>query len=178
MRYKVKSPPLKASETWTITPEELDSISQQSDALSQIRGRIISSSITIEEYLDYLIVAVLFPNNPEGGSLFRELVLEREFFTFMNKWKTFKELVERGAIKIDDETSKKGILKKICDIIETRNKFAHGEVIFSGTTPELHYLKGGKKRSDVLDNTYFDGLNSLFSSTADILHGLSSKAQK
>ena len=48
--------------------------------------------------------------NKKKKSLFKELILEKEFFTLMNKWKLFRELISHLGIKNITEDERKELL--------------------------------------------------------------------
>ena len=172
-KFKITNPkeiPLGGS--WTINQEDLRKIQEQNEALIEIRGRVISSSLNIERKLDEIISVLFMGNELEPINLFKELLLEKEFFTFMNKWKLLRELTQREIIRFEKEETRKETLNLVKNIIETRDRFAHGEIIFSGTTPQLIYLDGGKKKIITLDNDYFDQQNVKFVQADNILRDI------
>lgn len=171
--FKITNPnEIPLGESWTINQEDLRKIQEQNEALIEIRGRVISSSLNIEHKLDDIISVLFMGNELEPINLFKELLLEKEFFTFMNKWKLLRELTQREIIRFEKEEIRKETLNLVKNIIETRDRFAHGEIIFSGTTPQLIYLEGGKKKRVTLDNDYFDQQNVKFVQADNILRDI------
>jgi hypothetical protein len=171
--FKITNPEdIPPGGSWTVTQEDLRNIEEQNEALIAIRGRVITASLLIEQKLDEALAMLFVGNQMHAINLFKELLLEKEFFTFMNKWKLFRGLSKREIIKFAKEEERKVFLSKLQKIIETRDRFAHGDVVFSGTNPKLDYLIDGEHKTQVLDNSYFDGLNEVFSYTHQILDQL------
>ena len=171
--FKITNPnDIPPGESWTINQDDLRKIQEQNEILIEIRGRIISSSLNIEHKLDDIISVLFMGNELDSINLFKELLLEKEFFTFMNKWKLLRELTQREIIRFEKEEVRKETLSLVKNIIETRDRFAHGEIIFSGTTPQLIYLDGGKKKRVTLDNKYFDDQNVKFVQADNILRDI------
>ncbi|RLG14477.1 MAG: hypothetical protein DRN66_01955 [Candidatus Nanohalarchaeota archaeon] len=171
--FKITNPEdLPMGKRWIITEKELHNIKEQNEALITIRGRVISIALMIEQKLDGVITTVFFGMDRRKRILFKELFLEKEFFTFMNKLKIFRELTKRKIINFEKEESRKRLCRLIQDVIETRDKFAHGEIIFSGIKPKLYYMHGGKKKFIVLDNNYFNEINSAFNNAMHSLENM------
>jgi hypothetical protein len=147
---------------WTVSEEDLKLITEQNEALANIRGRVISVALLVEQKLDDIISLIFMGNNLNGTTLFKELLLNKEFFTFMSKWRLFRDLTNLKIINIADEKVRKKILTLIKDVIEIRDKFAHGDIVFSGTQPQLYYIRDGEKKYDILDAEYFKNLDTIF----------------
>lgn len=161
--FKVTNPKnTPPGKSWIVTEEDIKNISEQNEALIEIRGRVISHSILIEDKLGDIICTVLFENNVDKCSLFKEMFLDKEFFTFMNKWKIFREITERKLINFESDKTRKEFCTVLKDVIKTRDNFAHGEIIFSGTKPQLHFTNEGKKAYFNLNDDYFNYVNNLF----------------
>ncbi|MFH0713804.1 MAG: hypothetical protein V1644_02960, partial [Candidatus Micrarchaeota archaeon] len=120
----------------------------------------------------FILASVFFGEDISACSVFRELVLEKEFFTFFNKWKLFREITKRKIIPFEKEETRKQFCELILLVIETRDQFAHGDITFSGTRPRLEFLEDGKRKFIPLDNDYFDGLNKNFNTIAFLLDDL------
>lgn len=151
--------------------EDLISILKEQKNLSLIRGEIISSSLNTEIRVNEILSRFFFPEDDSKRRLFLELFLEKEFFTFMQKWKTLRELLNLGKLKIRNGSTK-FLLDKIHNIIEIRNNFAHGEIIFFGKLSYLRYLKDGKLIQVRLDKKYLFKLSRLFKRTITLLEYL------
>jgi hypothetical protein len=170
--YKISAPEIPPGGNWTITQEDLQKIETQNEALIEIRGRVISSSLNNEHKLDNIIALIFMGEDLNAINFFKELLLEKEFFTFMNKWKLFKELTHRKVINFENEGDRINVLGGIKKIIQTRDCFAHGEIVFLGTLPQLIYLDEGKKKRIDLDNKYFDQQNMTFAQIDNALQGI------
>jgi len=171
--FKITNPEdIPPGGSWTVTQEDLKNIEEQNEALIAIRGRVITASLLIEQKLDEVLAIIFVGSQMHAVNLFKELLLEKEFFTFMNKWKLFRDLSKREIIKFAKEEERKAFLTELRKIIETRDRFAHGDVVFSGTSPKLDYLVDGEHKIQILDNSYFDELNEIFSYSHQILDQL------
>jgi hypothetical protein len=171
--FKVTNPTaLKPGESMTLTDEDIKSIKKQNEALLKIRGKVISAALITEQQLDDLISILMMGIDNDARNQFKEMILNKEFFTFMNKWKTLRDFLNRKAIVFAEETERKEFLNELHQLIEIRDIFAHGEIIFSGTIPQLHFSKEGEKRYLILNDEYFDGLNELFSKVNFTLENL------
>lgn len=154
---------------WTVSEEELKNITEQNEALINIRGRIISAALLVERKMDDILSIIFVGSEPNSMVLFKELLLNKEFFTFMAKWRVFKDMSNQKLISFVKEEDKKRTLTIIKMVINTRDRFAHGDIIFSGTKPQLLFSEDGKSRSIELNNQYFDELNKSFDQALYIL---------
>lgn len=171
--FKITNPTnILPGESMILSDQDIKSIKKQNEALLKIRGKVIAASLIVEEKLDNLISLIFMGLNHLDRQDFREIILSKETFTFMTKWKVLRDLINRKAIIFSKEDERKSFLTLLKDIIETRDRFAHGEIIFSGTQPQLNFVHQGEQKYLVLDNNYFDGLNKHFSHIDRILSQL------
>ena len=92
---------------WGFTAEDLELILKRQEDVALIRGKVISSALYVEHELDYFLCRTFFKDNSKEKELFRELLLEKEFFTFMQKWKLLGELLDAEIIKLKEQKDKK-----------------------------------------------------------------------
>lgn len=145
-----------------ITLDDFNEMHRQNEGLLQIRGRIISHAIMIEKLLDN-VIAALFTSDKTIHIAFKHLMLEKEFFTFFNKWRIFENLsLNNYFLDFKDDEYRKRLVTELKDIIDIRNNYAHGDIIFIKKQPHLQYMKSDKIKKDKLDNAYFDKLNEKF----------------
>jgi len=176
----VTNPEIPAKGSWKVTKEDIQELMRQKDVLIGIRGRVVDATIEIENLLDSVVTNLLFQKEPSKITLekttFKGEVLDREFFTLMNKWKVFKGLCHsHDSLKSQNYTR---LLSDIHKIINIRNRFAHGKIYFKeAKMPTLEYYENGKKE-DKLDNDYFDNLNSLFNEVHNHLFKIYSDQMK
>lgn len=171
--FKITNPEdIPPGKSFTINQEDLRKIQEQNEALMEIRGRVISSSLNIEHKLDDILSVVFMGKSLESINLFKELLLEKEFFTFMNKWRLFKEICNRKIINFKDDSIQEETMKIIHNVMKTRDQFAHCEILFSGTIPTLRFVENGKKKFIILNDKYFDGQNIIFTQAYDILNDI------
>lgn len=155
------------------TTDHLRNVGIQNSLVTNMRGRIIGSCLNIERRLDGFISDAMVNKNKK--CIFKELILEKEFFTLMNKWKLFRELIKHLDINNLAEDERKELLTLIKEIIETRDRFAHGKVIFSAPLklcdsplPKLCFLLGGEKKEVILDKKYFSDYEKKVIKTLDL----------
>lgn len=159
--FRLKNPEeIKLAPRSSYTADHLKEVGRENSLITNMRGRIIGSCLNIERKLDGFISDAMVNKNKK--SLFKELILEKEFFTLMNKWKLFRELIHRLKINNITENERKDLLTLIKEIIEIRDSFAHGKIIFYGPLhlhdlpiPKLCFLKSGEKKEIILDKKYF-----------------------
>ncbi len=115
---------------------------KKDEGFQAIRGQIINNSLFIEEKIDYIITKVLFNKNFAQADLFINIILSREFFSFMNKKKVLKDLL--SSIDPFKNRNYHELYQNIQKVIDERNKFAHGQVSYSGNKGEkilIQYFK-------------------------------------
>ncbi|MEK6927720.1 MAG: hypothetical protein AABX11_04775 [Nanoarchaeota archaeon] len=148
--------------------KDLFEIQKIQNNISTMRGQIVTSSLNVESRLDDIIVNYFFSKHQKKKKYFIELFLEKEFLTFMQKWKILKDLLDFDALKLT-EVRRKVLLKKLHEIIETRNSFAHGEIVFFRQKAYLEYLKSGKKNRVRLSKGYENKISVLFNQVIRLL---------
>ncbi|MBS3076236.1 hypothetical protein J4481_00655 [Candidatus Pacearchaeota archaeon] len=118
------------------------------------RGQIINNSLFIENKIDSIITNLLFKQDVEKSSLFKSVILSREFFGFMSKWKVLRNLLKTLMPFKDKDYSE--LFKDLHFIIDERDKFAHGQVSYSGMRGEkifLTYFKEISKKEEITEST-------------------------
>ena len=105
-------------------------------------GIILSSSLQVEDNLEYFLTTYLFGSSPsEKRRLFFDEILTKSDFTFERKIRLFKKIC---ALENIDASITKTIFSAIKQIQETRNKVAHWERSVDGLKPRS--VDAGKKR--------------------------------
>ncbi len=163
---KVTNPEIHPKGEGKLSIEDIQKLTVVRDEITKKRGRVLSSALLIEELLEVIITDTFFNKDigkiTKEKELFEGAMLEREFFTFMSKWKVFKELCNNHPAL--NAQNRPDLLTKIKEIINIRNRFAHGKVIFrEGKNPTLVYYENGKKEK-LLDDSYFEELRVKFNS--------------
>jgi len=159
---RVTSPKIPPKGEWKMSVQEIQELQKVRDEITKKRGKVISSALLIEKLLEVMIINTFF--NKDVGNLTKEkelfggAMLEREFFTFMSKWHVFRELCHSHP-SLKDHSD---LLKELKEIVDIRNRFAHGEVIFKeGKNPNLIYFQNGRKEQPLSDS-YFEELRVKF----------------
>jgi hypothetical protein len=161
--FRLEKPEELDKKKWCYTEKDLDEVMKKHSLILEMRGRIIGACLTIERRLESYIADVFCTKNKK--LLFKELILEKEFCTFMNKWKILRELTHILNIKSISEKERKELLTLIKGMMETRDRFAHGRLIFSGKNPNLCFQSGGKKVSMIIDQNFFQKFEIKFRKT-------------
>ena len=166
---KLSKPENLPKEKFGYTADHLKYVMKQTDKIIEIRGQIIGGTLYVENKINEIILKYFFEKQNKKKDIFQELVLEKEFFTLIQKWKIFRELLNRNVVKISNEKNKKEILRLIHEVIEIRNRFTHGCIDFEYLTPVIEYLKNGEKKKDILDKKYFCNVSKIFNQACDLL---------
>ncbi|MFA5857364.1 MAG: hypothetical protein WC867_08430 [Candidatus Pacearchaeota archaeon] len=132
----------------------IEDMVKRDDLFKMWRGQMINNSLSVEEKLEYVIIRLLFRKELCGAELFKNLILSKEFFGFMNKLKVFKDLLRNiDKFKEKDYTE---LFGSIQFIIEERNRFAHGRVTYSGLNGEkvfLEFSRGKIVKEEITEET-------------------------
>jgi len=134
------------------TASDLRNITKKNAVITKIRANIINYALWIEDFLDEIIEKVLFPGNKKP--VFRQSIYED--LRFRKKGNIFKSIINNKIINLDKPDE---IIRQVQEIINIRNDFAHGEVIFNHKKIYLKTLRGKKIE---LDDSYFNKANDKF----------------
>lgn len=145
---------------------------ERGERLATIRGRIISDALVVEHSLDGIISLIFMGKNLESASLFKEMLLDKEFFTFMNKWKLFREFTKRNIITFEDALVRKEVLTLIKMVIDVRDRFAHGMIDFESDVARLSFVEGGERKLVELSDSYFSELKKSFDNANRVLKSI------
>jgi hypothetical protein len=134
-------------------------------------GMVIWSAICLDEKLDSVITRFVFPSedikNHKGRQFFTNRIMKDDHFSYAVKKKLIVEIVNSESLL---EGPEKGELDKtLKDVMDFRNAFAHGEVIFEEDKGcVLSYWKGGPQR-DVLSEEYWEKLENTFKRAHELI---------
>lgn len=134
-----------------------------------LRGRVINISLFVEERIDKIINKCFVKREQDLNNLFQSVILGREFFSFMNKWKVLRDLLHNLPLFKEEFTTKNysNLLCEIKEIIDTRDMFAHGKATHKGDgTIVIDYFKENQKR-DIIDSNFLD----IFDKKVRIING-------
>ena len=145
--------------------------------VEEIRKKVIGGAIAIESLIESLITIALFPEDKGKMRLFSDIVLSREQFSFMMKWKVLSDLTKANPIFTDSKETIKNLGGAIENIITYRNAFAHGTVVFRDKVPHLRYFKGKVIEKEVDDN-FLSQIEKDFHKTHELLQELYSDIHK
>jgi len=136
---------------------------QRDERFQAWRGHIINHSLFIEERIDLIISKLFLKKDIERVELFRAIILSREFFGFMNKWKVLKDLLT--TIEPYKNNNYSSLYSNLHNLINERDKFAHGQVTYSGSKGEkiiLEYFKEKLQKEEITEKNVEDFLKLSF----------------
>ncbi len=158
--FRLEPPIGLSKKNWGYTAYDLDEVMKKHEEIIEMRGRIVSACLAIERRIGEYILDIFCKKNMK--SLFTELILEKEFFTFMNKWKILRELTHILKVENISEKERKELLTLLREVIETRDRFAHGKLSFYGKKPQLYFQSGGRRLSLFIDKKFFSDFEKKF----------------
>lgn len=140
--------------------------------INDIRGRIINQTICIEKLMDF-IIASYFSDNTTAWYKFQMIILSKSQITIFFKWNILREIM--NDYKYFARTNKKQLKTDLKEIINIRDDFAHGELIFdmSSMEPYIEYYRDGIKTRKITQEN-LDELNKKMKSIYDILSKINS----
>jgi hypothetical protein len=125
------------------------------------RAEAIEAALSVEGALDMVLLDLLVGKDESRRDVLREHVLFPEFCTSMQKWKMLKRLVDTFPeyFKILNNEQLTELKRDIKELMDDRNKFAHGDLFVDGQEfhVELRYYENGTKWLQV-NHDYFNGL--------------------
>ena len=118
------------------------------------RAEVLEAALFIESRLDVLLCTFFVDKNPERELLFRSLVLDPESGTFFTKWRMLRGAFDIAGVPALTETERKSLLSGLKQLINDRNKFAHGNLYVDvrDGCPVLHYYEACKKEDRLSDD--------------------------
>lgn len=141
-------------------------------------GLIIWSAICLEQKLESIITNYIFQtskqtNEDKGRSFFSNRVIKADHFSYAVKKNLIIEIVnDESLLEGRDKDQLPAVLKKV---MEFRNMFAHGDIIFeNGIGCALRYWSGGIKK-EVLTDEYLKNIEECFKSAHNLADQIISK---
>jgi len=131
------------------------------------RSEIIEAALFIESRLEMLLCRIFIGGDTDRENLFRELILDPESCTFMQKWKMLHGVIELCGIPQNCITDKErsALFTGLKDLNSARNKFAHGYFYVDGRdeSVQLRYYEQ-KNKTDLLNEKAVDEILNLANS--------------
>lgn len=124
------------------------------DNISTFRWRILSTSISIENLIDYCIEFIIFDEKNDKTELFQKIFLKSSHLTFFGKWNILKELCKESSKT--KAFYNKEIISSIQDVIELRNNIAHwySKYDYKENKFYIEYIKNHKLHKDEINDIY------------------------
>ena len=152
--------------------------------LKLIRGNVIEVSIEIERQLNFMISDILFggiknrqseiPHQARGEiRFFEDFILNTNNLTFGAKLKILRSLKNTCSFLKEDEAEVNEVVQLLQKVMEWRDNFAHGEIMFKTTQegmsdkPYLFYYKENRPQEKILNNDFFDSVANPLYNNAD-----------
>jgi hypothetical protein len=92
----------------------------------------------------------------------KEFVFSKEFFTFHEKWKLFRNIINNQEIYLAKDIDLSRLKSELKETIEIRNNFAHGEFTFTKYKAYLEFKKNGSVQKFEVNEEYFEYLIDKF----------------
>lgn len=124
---------------------------QKDEQFQSWRGQIINNALSIEEQIEKIISKIFFKEDNENADKFHSFILSREFFTFMNKWKVLRDIL--NSVSPYKERDYKQLKTDLLNIVNTRDNFAHGKVDYSEGKIILKYFKNEPQEEEISEDT-------------------------
>lgn len=135
-------------------------------------GLIIWSAICLEQKLESIIANYMFPHSEQdnarrGQDFFLSRIIKADHFSYAVKKALIIDIVNENSLL--EGRDKDELLKNLKKVMDYRNMFAHGNIIYEENKGcVLHYWSGGSKQ-DVLTDEYWDTLEKCFKSAHDLV---------
>jgi hypothetical protein len=162
-----------------VSEKDLTEMSSKFGSLLTVKGRIIDASLRIERELESLISSLLFGMAKKGeAKFFERFILNTDHLNFSSKLRIFRSLYKTCSYLKMKEPECSALATRIRGIMEIRDNFAHGQIIFRDIRPPivpyLSYYKENEPKEQKLDESYFNQINDVFN---DCLRGLAELKQ-
>lgn len=150
-------------------PHELD------ETIIENRGEILNSAIYAEESLETMLQYLLESKKFSSDSFCNNLFVQKGV-DFNVKFQMLRALTETHEQIKKDEKEWKEFRGNLSQLINIRNQFAHGRILFKGEQqPYLIYIEGKKPKEIKLDNDYWGKIEDIFISAQTQATGLLDK---
>ena len=136
-----------------------------------IREKFILATGAVEKEIEEVISLVLFGRDEGRTTLFKDTIINREFFTIENKFEILTEIIEKGEIEIE-KAEKEVFLEQIEDVIKMKKLFLHGDVVISDSSIRIHMMEKKTKIGRIIDEEFFGEVNELISGAVESLKDL------
>jgi hypothetical protein len=144
-----------------ITEELISKLSEMSNEVSNYRGKLLTLAIEMEQEINELIKRIIFNHAgketpfeiKKSEELIDNLFLKNNSLTLMARWKILRTLI--SSEKILDKKENKNFLRRVHELIDVRNIFAHGKLIFKNEGIYISFFKNGINEN-LLDKNYFE----------------------
>lgn len=150
-------------------------IKEDFDEAREIRrasGRIISATSAIDQVIAEIIADTIFREVKENRELVFGSVLSSDWCSLAAKRKLLNIAIEQFDLL--DGPQKNVLESNLKKVTQYRNAFAHGTLAHNGEAQELHYFESTTQKAK-LNDTYFETLEQVFSSTWETLNGIQNK---
>jgi len=141
-------------------------------------GLIIWSAICLEQKLESIITAYIFPKTEQSGGhkgrhFFSDRIIKADHFSYAVKKNLIIAIVhDDSLVEGRDKDRLPAVLKKV---MEFRNMFAHGDIMFEdGIGCVLRFWSGGPKK-EVLTDEYLENIEECFRSAHNLIDQIISK---
>jgi len=148
-------------------------IQEHSNIVNQ-RGRLLSSAIMIEGKLEKLLI-ILMKSEYYDSKDFGEKLWRKRNVDFNVKFEMLRVLSNSHILINKDKDDWKTLRQKLKNVIEVRNRFAHGQIYYEREKPHIRYVRKDNEQTDELTDNYWESSISLFHETVRLLKQLEKK---
>lgn len=133
-------------------------------AMKVKRAEIIEAALSVEGMLDQVLLDLFVGRDPSKREWLTELVLAAEFCTSLQKWKMLQRLMAAvpSYFTLLSDSDGKILRKEIHQLINDRNKFAHGDLfvtVSENYAVDLRYQENGTQYLRITEQTVTESLS-------------------
>lgn len=136
-----------------------------------ISEKFILATGEIEKEIENVISLVLFGQDQNRTNLFKDTIINREFFTIENKFEILTEIINKGEIEFE-KNELEGFLEQINEVIKMKKLFLHGDIVISESSVRIHMIEKKIKIGRIIDTEFFNEVNELISGAVEVLREL------
>lgn len=134
-----------------------------------IREKFFLSTGEVEKGIEEVISVSLFGGDKTRIDLFRDSIINKDYFNIESKFDILKDIINRGGLEFDEENERESFIAHIEEVIRMKKLFTLGDIIFSDKTVRIYLNEEGQKTGRIIDEDFFDELNNLVGDSVSIL---------
>ncbi|MCH7850288.1 MAG: hypothetical protein IH845_01450 [Nanoarchaeota archaeon] len=136
-----------------------------------LREKFILATGEVEKEVEEVISIVLFGRDRNRMSLFKDTIINREFFTLDIKFDILTEIIAKGEIEFE-KSELDSFLNQIREVIRMKKLFLKGDIVISESSVRIHLIEKKMKIGRIIDMDFFNEVNELISRSVLLLKEL------